>query len=73
MRLFHEIGTDLADQGVLIAGAAAATDGADDLAAFDKRNSAGARDERRIERGDIAVAGLEGGFRDGSVPPCAPC
>src|SRR5690242_19728239 len=58
--LFYEIGADLADHRVLVAGAAAATDPADDLAAFDKRNSARARDQRRIERANIAMAGLKG-------------
>src|ERR1700746_1305699 len=58
--LFHEVGTDLADHSILIAGAARTTDAADDLAVFNKRKSAGARRERWIERGDVAVPGLKG-------------
>ena len=41
--LFHDLGADLANDGVLIAGAAAATYPANQLAAFDQRKSTGAR------------------------------
>jgi hypothetical protein len=44
----------------LIAGAAAATHRADQFAAFDQRKSAGARDQGRIERTGISVAGFIG-------------
>ena len=58
--LFHDLGANLANRGILIAGAAAAAHRADQLAAFDQRKSAGARDQRRIERGDIGVTGFIG-------------
>jgi hypothetical protein len=54
-----DVRTDLANRGVLIARASAATDRADQLAAFDQRESARACDQRRIERRDIAVAGFK--------------
>src|SRR6185295_6419255 len=56
--LLHQIGAHLADQGVLIAGAAAAADGADQLAGVEQREAAGAGDQRRIERRDIRMTGL---------------
>ena len=43
----------------LVAGATAAADGADQLAAFDQRKAAGARDQGWVERGDVTVAGFE--------------
>src|SRR5665647_268517 len=51
--LFHNLGAGLADGSILVAGATAATDRADQLAAFDQRKSAGTRNEGGIERGDI--------------------
>src|SRR5213594_4205054 len=58
--LLHEIGARLAGSGVLIAGAAAATDRADQLAALDQRQAAGRSDHRRIDRGDVGMTGFEG-------------
>src|SRR5271168_1786034 len=59
MRLLHRIRGGLAGDRVLFAGAAAAADRADQLAAFNQRESARARHQSRIERGDVAVAALE--------------
>src|ERR1700704_1740971 len=56
--LFHDLGADLADRGVLVAGAATATDRADQLAAFDKRKSSGTRDQGGIEGREIGMAGF---------------
>ena len=58
LALIHNIGAHLAHHRVLVAGAAAAADGADQLAAFDQRESARIGDQRRIARADIGVAGL---------------
>jgi len=57
--LFHEVGTDLADQGILIAGTAAATDRTNQLAVLDQLKSAGACDQRRVERSDVAVTAFK--------------
>src|ERR1700712_802094 len=57
--LFQGVGAGLARRGILIAGAAAAADRTDQLAAVDNRKSAGARDQAWIERGDIGMAGFE--------------
>jgi hypothetical protein len=43
----------------LIAGTVTATDRADQLATFDQRKSTGTRDQGRIKRRDIAMAGLK--------------
>src|ERR1700687_2771473 len=56
--LFHDLSADLANGGVLIAGATAATDRADQLAAFDQRKSAGTCDQGGIERAYIGMAGF---------------
>jgi hypothetical protein len=44
MLLFYDFSANLADRGVLVASAAAATHRADQLAVFDKRKSARACD-----------------------------
>src|SRR5579872_505644 len=60
LALLHEVGPDLADQRILVAGAAGAADPADQLTAFDEREAAGARRQRGIEGCDIGVARLKG-------------
>jgi hypothetical protein len=57
--LFHDVGASLANGGVLIAGAAAASDRTDHLAAFDKGKAAGTGDQTRIERAYIGMAGFK--------------
>ena len=57
-RAIHHIRANLADGGVLVAGASAAADRADQFAALDQRKPAGARDQGRIERTDIAMSGF---------------
>src|SRR5450631_1434665 len=64
----HDLGADLANGGVLVASAAAATDRADQLAAFDQRKPAGARDQRRIKRAHIAMAGFKGVVEQPRLP-----
>src|SRR5438270_12901433 len=59
-KLLDRIGAELADRGTLIAGAAAAPDRADQLAAFDQGKAARRRDEGRIERSDIWMASFIG-------------
>jgi len=45
LHLFHDVSAGLAGGGNLIAGATAATDRADQLAAFDKGKSTGTHDQ----------------------------
>src|ERR1700722_14299813 len=56
--LVDDVGADLANRGILIAGAAAATHRTDQLAVFDQRKSAGACAQAWIERAGIGVTGF---------------
>src|SRR6267378_2415144 len=57
--LFHDLSAGLADDSVLITGAAAATDRADQLAALDQRKSTRTRDQSGIERAYVGMAGFK--------------
>src|SRR5258708_23122452 len=66
--LFHALSTRLANGGILIAGATAAADRADQLSVFDKRKSTGARDQSGIERGYIGMSGFIGVVKHPRLP-----
>src|SRR5580693_3353794 len=54
-----EVGAGLAGGAVLLAGAAAAADGADELTAFDQRNAAFGADDA-VQRQDIGMPAVDG-------------
>src|SRR6185437_7541322 len=57
--LLHRVGAGLAGDAILRAGAAAAADGADELAVLDQREAAFRRNDA-VQEGDIAMAALDG-------------
>src|ERR1700676_2514168 len=71
--LFHQVGASLAGGSILIARTTAATDGADQLAAFDQRPAAGRGDKRRIERRHVGMASLEGVVESARLTTVARC